>query len=902
MKIKLFILLMFLSLTIKVKAQVEIVSTGTSGAYILNVPAIFPLRNGVQVTFKAHVACTVAPTIDVSTTGVLLIKKEGGTVNLAGGDIKGGQVVTLAYDGFFWQMISSLGNAAVVGSVTGTGTQNYVTKWNNLAGTSIGNSLIFDNGTNVGIGTATPSSQLHLYGAGDPFQVTVENTGGNFKTGYRIKTGLNDWFIGQNGLSAQGFSIRNINNNFVGFSMISSTPAIGIGTASPLAYFHVSADKNATIDSSLVMTQEGNVGIGTVTPTAKLHIAGDNPVAIVNQIAATTSSVQSGIALLRSRGTIASPLAVQANDYLGSFVFLGYDGSGFNQPQAEIGAKAEENYTLTAKGTSMGFSTTSIGSASSLERMIITSGGNVGIGTSTPSTQLHVVGGARITDLAGPGTVIADATGLLSIAIGGAITGGGMVNYIPKWTPTGTSLGNSQIVDDGTNVNISGDNSDNAYKLVVGKNSSFVENVLAFTNTNSIDGAGTAIGFRSLFISTLWDQARISAVTTSGISQGALVFQTMKNRSTNTIIEAMRITGDGNVGIGTTTPSTKLHVVGGARVTGLVGPGTVVADTTGLLSIVAGSTITGSGTTNYLARWTPSGTQLGIGTVQDNGTAVAINAAPTAVDMLFVNRPTDFGANHTAIYANRTGNGTAANGGTSWAPTTVDAVIKGYTNWGNNFTASIAGYNFQDYANSAGVIGADASGGNLGALSFKDANNIQWGLYTAVNASVVGSLGIGLGAGVSPVAKLHVVGDARITGNVGIGTTAPAANAILAINDGHIQSQQTTAPTFTVSANAGTSAAASLTNATDVAGKISLTTGTAGWAVGTQITITYNKPYTTPPVVILTPTNALAAGAFNVKNAFVTSNFTTFFTINFGFAETVSAKIYTWNYYIIETQ
>ena len=45
---------------------------------------------------------------------------------------------------------------AIVGSdVTGSGTQNFISKWNNLAGDSIGDSLIFDNGTSVGFGTTT---------------------------------------------------------------------------------------------------------------------------------------------------------------------------------------------------------------------------------------------------------------------------------------------------------------------------------------------------------------------------------------------------------------------------------------------------------------------------------------------------------------------------------------------------------------------------------------------------------------------------------------------------------------------------------------------------------------------------------------------------------------------------
>ena len=37
-------------------------------------------------------------------------------------------------------------------------------------------------------------------------------------------------------------------------------------------------------------------------------------------------------------------------------------------------------------------------------------------------------------------------------AAAGALSGGGTLNYIPKWTPSGTELGNSVIFDDGTDL------------------------------------------------------------------------------------------------------------------------------------------------------------------------------------------------------------------------------------------------------------------------------------------------------------------------------------------------------------------------------------------------------------------------------------------------------------------
>ena len=55
------------------------------------------------------------------------------------------------------------GGAPAVGTIGGSGTLDYIPKFT-PDGSTIGNSLIYDNGTNVGIGTAAPAQKLDVYG------------------------------------------------------------------------------------------------------------------------------------------------------------------------------------------------------------------------------------------------------------------------------------------------------------------------------------------------------------------------------------------------------------------------------------------------------------------------------------------------------------------------------------------------------------------------------------------------------------------------------------------------------------------------------------------------------------------------------------------------------------------
>ncbi len=136
--------------------------------------------------------------------------------------------------------------------------------------------------------------------------------------------------------------------------------------------------------------------------------------------------------------------------------------------------------------------------------------------------------------------------------------------------------------------------------------------------------------------------------------------------------------------------------------------------------------------------------------------------------------------------------------------------------------------------------------------------------------------------GVGTIGTLHINGAAATT------------NARLVVDDGHWTSQQTTAPAAAVAGANVTSAA--LSNETDVAGMIDITTSGAP-ASGAQATVTFNTAYATAPIVVLTPAN----GGATVAEAFVTRT-TAGFTINFNAAAPAASTSHQFFYQVIETQ
>ena len=135
----------------------------------------------------------------------------------------------------------------------------------------------------------------------------------------------------------------------------------------------------------LVLKGNGNVGIGTTSPTLPLDVYKSTGAAV-----SVESGVNSAGEIQYTGLRIGSSASASTGDYIG-ITFPGYGGGG-SRSRAGIGAK----FTNGPGASDLVFMTRYALDGTELStsdiKMVVTSGGNVGIGTTNPTSTLYVAG------------------------------------------------------------------------------------------------------------------------------------------------------------------------------------------------------------------------------------------------------------------------------------------------------------------------------------------------------------------------------------------------------------------------------------------------------------------------------------------------------------------------------
>jgi hypothetical protein len=146
-----------------------------------------------------------------------------------------------------------------ISGVDGSGTTNYVAKWSDTD--TITDSVIYDNGTNVGIGTTTPGARLEVKSAAPNtfFADFISSTGSGSAKIYENSNGHPVLYMAD----ATGTTTIVLNSSEVSY-LISGNIIIG-GTA----------DNGNLLQVQGTGYFDDNVGIGISSPSQKLHVSGN---------------------------------------------------------------------------------------------------------------------------------------------------------------------------------------------------------------------------------------------------------------------------------------------------------------------------------------------------------------------------------------------------------------------------------------------------------------------------------------------------------------------------------------------------------------------------------------------------------------------------------------------------
>ncbi len=314
------------------------------------------------------------------------------------------------------------------------------------------------------------------------------------------------------------------------------------------------ADPNT--GGGLYIKYRGNVGIGTSSPDTRLHIkncvaGGTNNFLLTLQNTCTVSDARAGIAFLDNENTVGSGGISGASIQVSN---NGVDGTG-----------------------NLLFSTLLNGAVT--ERMRMTSAGNVGIGTTSPNQKLHILASCVSGYNAGAnrGLLITDSAGARVMLEN---PNASVCNNHRVWvmkndfgrlsfgllTDSGAAWVNENILTMVCEGNVGINTTSPSTKLAVEGSATDVENIARFNNQVNCT---TRVWLRNSNHSAYWGLSSTSTADplATGMCPGAMTLGFGNNFpiqfwNGSSASVKMTIASDGNVGIGTSSPSTVLDIRG----------------------------------------------------------------------------------------------------------------------------------------------------------------------------------------------------------------------------------------------------------------------------------------------------------------------------------------------------